>query len=150
MIIGVGLLDIRIEGNSSLKGKRQVVKKIIERTKNRFNVSIAEIGDQDIWQRGQLGICLVANDGRMVNSILDKIFNFIEGLALCEIIGTDFEILTYGNHELSSIHLDSPLRPLRARPRELDFHRALRRLEDEALGVDAGSGIPLEGRGEAR
>ncbi len=98
MVVGIRRLDLRIQGNSSLKGKRQILKKIIERTKNRFNVSIAEIGDHDIWQRAQLGICVVSNDQRMVNSTLDKILNFIEGLALCEVIDSDFEILTYGSH----------------------------------------------------
>jgi hypothetical protein len=98
MVVGIKRLDLRIQGNNSLKGKRQIIKKIIERTKNRFNVSIAEIGDHDIWQRAQLGICVVSNDRRKVNSTLDKIYNFIEGLALCEIIDSDFEILTYGNH----------------------------------------------------
>ncbi len=98
MVVGVNRLDIRIQGNSSLKGKRKIVRKIIERTKNRFNVSIAEIGDHDLWQRAQLGICVVANDRRMVNATLDRISNFIEGLALCEIIDSDCEILTYGSH----------------------------------------------------
>jgi uncharacterized protein YlxP (DUF503 family) len=98
MVIGIGRIEIFMEGNNSLKGKRQIVKKIIERTKNKFNVSIAEVGDNDIWQRGQLGFSVVSNDRRVVNSTLDKVFNFIEGLGLCEIIESDFEMLNYGNH----------------------------------------------------
>lgn len=98
MVVGINRLDLRIQGTSSLKEKRQIIRKIIKRTKNRFNVSIAEIGDHDIWQRAQLGICVVSNDRRKVNSTLDKISDFIEDLALCEIIDSDFEILSYGNH----------------------------------------------------
>jgi uncharacterized protein YlxP (DUF503 family) len=66
MVVGLCLVDIHIPENSSLKGKRQVMKRILERVKNRFNVSIAEVDDNDLWQRGKIarasGVCKVQGD----------------------------------------------------------------------------------------
>ncbi|HHT9147289.1 MAG TPA: DUF503 domain-containing protein, partial [Candidatus Wunengus sp. YC61] len=67
-----------IHDNFSLKGKRQVLKRVIDRVKQKFNVSIAEVGENDKWQRAQVGFCVVGNDKRYVNSSLDKIANFID------------------------------------------------------------------------
>lgn len=84
---------MRIPGNASLKGKRKVLRKIIDRVKNRYNISISEIGDNDLWQRSQLGLSVVGNDSRHINSSLDKIINFIEGMNVAEIIDSEIEII---------------------------------------------------------
>lgn len=94
MIVGVCLLDLRIPENHSLKGKRHVLKKMIDRVKHRFNVSISEVGDQDLWQRAQIGICAVGNDRRHINSSLDHVIDFIEKMQLIELIHTEMEILS--------------------------------------------------------
>lgn len=93
MVLGVCLIDIHIPGNSSLKGKRQIIKKILERTKNRFNVSIAEVDDNDLWQRSKIGFSVVGNDRQFINSSMDKVLNFIENQEIAEIINTRIEIL---------------------------------------------------------
>ena len=95
MVVGVCQVDLHIPMNNSLKGKRHVLKKICERTKNKFNISIAEVGAYDQWQRARLGLSLVGNDRRFVNSSLDKVINFIDHLHLAEIIGHDIELLNY-------------------------------------------------------
>ncbi|MEK7774061.1 MAG: DUF503 domain-containing protein, partial [Deltaproteobacteria bacterium] len=56
MVVGICRISLVIHGNASLKGKRQVLKSIIEKVRNRFNVSIAEVGDNDLWQRAELGV----------------------------------------------------------------------------------------------
>jgi uncharacterized protein YlxP (DUF503 family) len=94
MVIGVCQLDLRIPENHSLKGKRHVLQKMIERVKHRFNVSISEVGDNDLWQRAQIGICTVSNDRRHINSSLDKVIDFIEKMNLVEMVHTEMEILT--------------------------------------------------------
>ena len=94
MFVGICLLDFRIPENHSLKGKRQILKKMIDRVKHRFNVSISEVGDQDLWQRAQIGICAVGNDRRHINSSLDHVINFIEKMQLVELIHTEMEILS--------------------------------------------------------
>jgi hypothetical protein len=84
-----------IPANHSLKGKRQVIKKIIDRVKNRFNISIAEVGDNELWQRSQLGMSLVGNDRKFVNSYLDRVVNFIEAMNIVDIAHSELEILNF-------------------------------------------------------
>ena len=93
MIVGICHLDVIIPENHSLKGKRQVVKKIIDRVRNRFNISIAEVGDNELWQRSQLGLSIVGNDRRFVNSYLDRVVNFIEAMNIVDIAHSELEIL---------------------------------------------------------
>ncbi len=93
MVVGICQLDIRIPENHSLKGKRHVIRKLIEQVRHRFNVSISEVGDHDLWQRAQIGICTVGNDRRHINSSLDKIIDFVEKMNIVEMIGTDMEII---------------------------------------------------------
>ncbi len=94
MVIGICQLDLRIPENHSLKGKRHVLLKLRERVRHRFNVAISEVGDNDLWQRAQIGICTVGNDRRHINSSLDKVIDFIEKMNLLEVVGTELEILT--------------------------------------------------------
>ena len=78
MIIGTARIELHIPEVNSLKGKRQIIKSIKERVKNRFNVSIAEVEKQDLWQRTVLGIACVTNEKRAADRILSKVINFIE------------------------------------------------------------------------
>jgi len=94
MVIGVCQLDFRIPENQSLKGKRHVIRKMIDRVRHRFNVAVSEVGDNDLWQRGQIGICTVGNDRRHINSSLDKVIDFIERMNLVEMVRTEMEIIT--------------------------------------------------------
>jgi uncharacterized protein YlxP (DUF503 family) len=94
MVVGVCQLDLRIPDNHSLKGKRHVIRKMIDQVKHRFNVAISEVGDNDLWQRAQIGICTVGNDRRHINSSLDKVIDFVEKMQLVEMIHTDIEILS--------------------------------------------------------
>jgi uncharacterized protein YlxP (DUF503 family) len=94
MVIGVCKLDLRIPENHSLKEKRHVLRKLMDRVRNRFNVAIAEVGDNDIWQRAQMGFCTVGNDRRHINSSLDKVIYFIEQMNLVEMVRTEIEIIS--------------------------------------------------------
>jgi hypothetical protein len=94
MVIGACRLTLRLPENQSLKGKRHVVKSIIARVKNKFNVSIAEIDDQDRWQIAQLGITCVSNNGQHVDEVLAKVVGFIEtSHADAELVDYEIEIL---------------------------------------------------------
>lgn len=95
MVIGICQLDLLIRETHSLKGKRRIVKQIIGRVRNKFNVSIAEVGDQDLWQRSRIGFSLVGNEKRFINSALDKIVDFIETINSAEITNADIEILSF-------------------------------------------------------
>jgi len=93
MVIGVSKITLYIHGSQSLKDKRQVLKSVIEKARARFNVSIAEVGDNDLWQSAEIGVCAVGNDGAFVNSVIDKTLNFVEGLALAEVTGHTIELI---------------------------------------------------------
>jgi len=94
MVIGVCKLDLRIPENHSLKEKRHVLRKLIDRVRTRFNVAISEVGDNDLWQRAQMGFCTVGNDRRHINSSLDKVIYFIEQMNLVEMLHTEIEIIS--------------------------------------------------------
>lgn len=93
MVVGIGHVDLRLHGCRSLKGKRKVVKAIIARVRNRFNVAMAEVGANDRHGLAQLGFALVGNDKKIINSKIDKIFNFIDGLGLAELFDTQMEMI---------------------------------------------------------
>jgi uncharacterized protein YlxP (DUF503 family) len=63
MVIGTCTIELHIPGNGSLKGKRRVIKSIIACVHNEFNVSIAEVGNQDLWQSAILGVACVSTKG---------------------------------------------------------------------------------------
>ena len=76
MIIGVLTMRIHMSGIGSLKAKRSIVKSLIERLKSRFNVSVAEVGEHDNKSGAVIGMAVVANESRFVNSVLEKIIRF--------------------------------------------------------------------------
>mgnify|MGYP001129678732 CR=1 FL=1 len=93
MIVGVGIITLRLHECRSLKGKRKVVKAVIAQMRNKFNVAVAEVGSNDTYQRSEIGFSLVGNNRQVLNSKIDKIFNMVDGLGLAEIIDTDMEII---------------------------------------------------------
>jgi len=78
MVIGTCIIELHIPGNGSLKGKRRVIKSIIARVHNEFNVSIAEVEDQDLWQSATLGVACVSNGSDYVHGLLTKVVEWIE------------------------------------------------------------------------
>jgi len=94
MHIGVCRIKFRLPENLSLKGKRRVVKSITTRVRSKFNVSVAEVDDQNLWQLATLGICCVSNDKRYINEVLSKVVDFIaNGRFEIEMLNYDIEIL---------------------------------------------------------
>jgi uncharacterized protein len=93
MVVGLGHVTLRIEGCRSLKEKRHIVKAVIHRLRDNFNVSAAEVGANDIHQRAEIGVAAVGNDRELINSKIDQLFNFVDDMGLAEIIDTQMEIL---------------------------------------------------------
>jgi hypothetical protein len=77
MHLGSLRIVLHIPQSRSLKDKRQVIKAIIERLKNKFNVSVAEVEDNDLWQRATIGIAFVANEGKFVDQVMESVENYI-------------------------------------------------------------------------
>lgn len=95
MVVGVCTVTLVLHDSHSLKDKRQVLKSVIEKVRNRFNVSVAETGSNDLWQRAEIGIAAVGNDKAFVNSVLDRALNFIEGMHLAEVTDSGIELLNF-------------------------------------------------------
>lgn len=82
-------ITLRIEGSFSLKDKRRVIKSVIHRIQTRHKVSIAEVGQQDMLNLSEIGICLVQSDFTLLRSMADKIINHIDERDEVEIIQID-------------------------------------------------------------
>ena len=94
MNIGVCKINLRLPENSSLKGKRQVLKSVTTRLRNKFNVSVAEVDNHDLWQLATIGICCVSNDSRYTNEVLSKVVDFVINSRFeVEILDYEIEIL---------------------------------------------------------
>lgn len=94
MIIGICKVKLRIPENTSLKGKRRIVKSIITKVKNKYNVSVAEVNDQQLWQIATLGVCSVSNNSRHANEVISKVVNFItNGRFEVEVLDSEVEII---------------------------------------------------------
>jgi uncharacterized protein YlxP (DUF503 family) len=107
MVVGVLRLTLVIPGARSLKDKRHALRRILERTRARYNVSIAEVGENDVWQRAQVGVTAVANDHSFVNEVLDKVVRDVESLAVAQLVNREMEIETYS--EMHGDFRDKPL-----------------------------------------
>jgi uncharacterized protein len=93
MVVGVCTIDLHLPGIGSLKGKRQILLSLKERIKNTYNVSIAEVDANDLWQRAVLGVACVANDGRHVNRVLDSVLNAVRANPSVELVQHHTELL---------------------------------------------------------
>lgn len=93
MLIGSCKVKIHTPWVHSLKEKRMVVKSICAKVRNKFNVSIAEIEDQDKHQIIVIGFATVAADMPQCDSIIDHVLNFIESNTEGEIIGIERDVV---------------------------------------------------------
>lgn len=102
MIVGVAVVELRIHASQSLKEKRGVVRKIAGRLRHRFNVSVAEVGGQDTWQRAVIGLAMAGSDEGVVRRTLGKAIAFVEDMHLAEVLGSDLELSRMPLAEVSS------------------------------------------------
>lgn len=92
MVVGILKIEFHLHDNRSLKGKRKIVKSMVDKVKHRFNVAVAEIGSNDKWQKIELGISAVGNDRRHIDSSLTNVLAFLDSLYLAEIVNSKTEI----------------------------------------------------------
>ena len=94
MNVGVCKVRFRLPENHSLKGKRQVVKSITSRIQNRFNVSVAEVDEHDLWQVATIGISCVSNSKQHANEVLSRVMDFVSKSRFeIELLDYEIEIL---------------------------------------------------------
>lgn len=93
MVVGVYTVELFIADSQSLKDKRQVLHSLKDRLREKFNLSVAEVDGQDLWQKAVLGMACVANESRHVQQVLEQALNVIKGMPAIEIVRTQLELL---------------------------------------------------------
>ena len=91
MVVGIGTIHLHLPNSGSLKSKRSVLKSLMARIRNEYNVSIAEVGDNELWQSAVIGVAAVANDPDYVQGLLSRVVEWIEGHRL-DVTVVDYEI----------------------------------------------------------
>lgn len=90
MVIGVLQVQMHLPSAGSLKGKRKILKSLKDRLKNKFNLSVAELEYQDLWQSSTIGMAIISNDKQFANSVLSKATDLVNNQP--EIIVTDIQM----------------------------------------------------------
>lgn len=93
MPIGLLTLEIHIPDARSLKDKRQVLRSLKDRLRNHFNVAIAELDHQDVWQRALVGIVTLSNDEQHLRESLDRVAAEAERILGRDLISQEMEFL---------------------------------------------------------
>ena len=96
MVVGICRIIFGLPGNDSLKGKRRVVRRVVDRTRHEFNAAVAEVGYLDEHRRAEIGFAVVSNDGGHANSMIDKISAFAAGLTEAVVLDRSIELLHVG------------------------------------------------------
>jgi len=91
MVVGVLKISLILHANHSLKGKRSVLRRIQARVSNKFNISVTECGDQDLWQSAVLGFGIVGSNARVIDATLRQVLAFVDDMKLAEIHNSDLD-----------------------------------------------------------
>lgn len=95
MNAGVLRFTLRLPESGSLKDKRQVVRSLCQRIRNKFHVSVAEVGDNDAWQIATIGVACVTNTHRHCEEMLDEIVSYVRDSRLdAEVIDVESDVIT--------------------------------------------------------
>ena len=94
MFVGVCRLTFHLHGVASLKAKRQVMRRIVERTRAKFNVSAAEVADNDVHKRGVVGISVIGNDRAHVDGMMSTVIRFIDRMGVAPVSGIETEVIS--------------------------------------------------------
>ncbi|MBM4378897.1 MAG: DUF503 domain-containing protein [Deltaproteobacteria bacterium] len=97
MFVCVARITLQVHDSGSLKARRQVVRRVLDRVRARFNVSAAEVGVPDAWERAEVAFSLVGGDRRHVNEQMDKVLGFVEQMYVAPVVARELEILTLGD-----------------------------------------------------
>jgi uncharacterized protein YlxP (DUF503 family) len=92
MFIGVCTIELHVPDSGSLKTKRQSLRSLKDRIRNKFNVSVAEVGDNDLWQKASLAVAAVSNDKSHLNQTMDHVLNMVRGVPELSLLDYQIEI----------------------------------------------------------
>ena len=95
MFVGAGIIKINVPYSRSLKDKRKVIKSIINSLQSKYNISISEVASQNNTTIGEIGFSMVSPDQKYINSLFEKILNFINDNYDIVVLNEDYEIMKY-------------------------------------------------------
>jgi hypothetical protein len=95
--VGIARLTLFVAGSHSLKEKRMVLRRLKDLVRQKFNVSFAEVAENDVWQRAVVGVAVVGNDRRFVESALDEVVGFVRAKA--DVTNDERDIQTFNDGE---------------------------------------------------
>jgi len=78
VVVGALRMDLTLPGNDSLKGKRRILRSLIDRLRSKFGVAVAEVDHLDSWQRAGVGVACVSNDAVIANEVLSRVVRWVE------------------------------------------------------------------------
>lgn len=93
MIIGILKLELFLPVPNSLKAKRAILKKVINRLRNTFNISVSELDYQDLWQRSVIGVSIIGSEKRYLNGVMDKVVDFVETVDDVQLLNYSLEFI---------------------------------------------------------
>ena len=93
MVIGYGIIQLRIPMSGSLKEKKSVLNKILKRAQNEFNISISQVGDLASHQFAEIGFAMTGNESRYVNGKIDHLLQFVGDLKFAEVVSSKTEMM---------------------------------------------------------
>ncbi len=93
MTVGICRLVLYLPESGSLKNKRSLLKSVTVRIRNKFNVSVSEVADNDLWQKAVLGVAIVSNDSRYANRVLSKVVDLVQNDLRVELIDYSLEMI---------------------------------------------------------
>ncbi len=93
MVVAIGTFDLHFPEVHSLKEKRQIVRCLVDRVRAKFNVSIAEVEENDLWQKGRIGVAIVSNDRTLLTQIGQKIDDILEGHDQARLLNREWEFV---------------------------------------------------------
>ena len=92
MFIGVCTIEIHVPESGSLKTKRHSIRSLKDRIRNKFNVSVAEVDDNDLWQKASLAVAAVSNDKTHLNQTMDHVLNMVRGVPEIDLLDYHIEV----------------------------------------------------------
>lgn len=93
MFIGICKINLYLPNSHSLKDKRNILKSIKLRIRNRYNVSVSEVNNSDLWKNATLGIACIGNDKKYLNKVLNEIILFLEKQNESQLIKFEINII---------------------------------------------------------
>lgn len=146
MFVSVARLTFQIPESGSLKDKRQVLRRITDRVRARFNVSVAEVDSQDLWQKAVLGLAVVANERRHADEQMEKIIHFIEEMYVAPLVSRETEVVTLGDR----LYASRPEGEQEEEAEGLDAEELIARLNRAERSMAEAEGLSWEQRHEGR